>query len=532
MRKSILGILILFVASCQVMAQQPFYPSDKINALMFYLDGYYVDTLNESELADKAIVKLLEELDPHSYYLSAKELKESEEPLQGNFEGIGIQFNIYKDTILVVSPISGGPSEKLGIRSGDKFIYIDDSLVAGKKITNNDVFKKLRGKKGTKVNVKVLRSGEKDLLSFDIIRDKIPIFSVDASYMIAPGVGYIKVNRFAATTAEECRAGILQLKAEGATSLILDLSDNSGGYLTAAVDLADEFLKSGELLVYTEGTHSPRQDYKATARGNFETGKVIVLINEGSASASEIVSGALQDLDRAVIVGRRSFGKGLVQNTFPFPDGSAVRLTTARYFTPSGRFIQSPYGEGSEKYYENLYSRFKNGELTDAHTIEFPDSLKYTTRNKRVVYGGGGIMPDYFIALDTSFYSDYLINLNRKNVFYDYALEYVLKNRESLLASYPDYTAFATSFDLNDEMLEAFQAFGTSKEVTFDLDQWTVSEKFIRMRIKAAIASDLYDRAAFFKVYNSYDPTIQKALEIISDKDFDKKLLNSDKKEK
>lgn len=511
---SLTGLVIYIGAFAQNMN-----PAEKINALLYLLQTRYVDTLNMEKVSEYAINGILKELDPHSYYLTAKELKEADEPLQGNFEGVGIQFNIYKDTILVVSPIPGGPSERVGIRSGDKIISIDDTIVAGKKITNNDVYKYLRGKKGTKVKVKIFRKSEKDLLEFVITRDKIPVFSVDASYMIAPGVGYIKINRFAGTTVGEFRQGMFDLKQQGMTDLILDLSDNTGGYLNAAVDLADEFLKSDEMIVYTKGEHSPTEKYKATAKGQFEEGKLVIIINEGSASASEIVSGAVQDLDRGVIVGRRSFGKGLVQNTFPFPDGSALRLTTARYYTPSGRFIQSPYEEGVEKYYEDLYSRYKNGELTDGHHT-FPDSLKFYTRNKRTVYGGGGIMPDIFLPLDTTFYSDYLGDLNRKNIIYEFTIDYVDNYRSHLEAWYPDFDTFNEDFVITDELVREFVKYGDDKGVKEDPEGLKTSQEFLKMRLKAGIASTYFGRQGFFKVYNQYDETVQKAVEIITGKKY------------
>jgi len=510
------GFVAAFITGVQ--AQQPetrLRPVEKLEALVYYLQNYYVDTLNETQVVESGINGMLKELDPHSYYLTAKEKKEMDEPLQGNFEGVGIQFNIFHDTIMVISPISGGPSEKLGIRSGDKIIYINDTVAAGVKITNNDVFKKLRGKKGTQVKVRIMRRGEKKLLDFNITRDKIPVYSVDAVYMAAPEVGYIKVNRFAQTTMQEFHDGLIELRNQGAKHLILDLSDNSGGYLHAAVEMADEFLKSGDLIVYTEGTHSPRRNYNATAKGSFESGRVVVLINEGSASASEIVSGAIQDLDRGLIVGRRSFGKGLVQNTFDFPDGSAVRITTARYYTPAGRFIQAPYEEGVEKYYENIYSRFKTGQLIHADSIHFPDSVKYFTRGKRTVYGGGGIMPDIFIPLDTSFYSTYLTDLTRKNVIYEYTLEYTDNHRNDLKKQYVDFESFDKGFVMDDKMWQDFLAYADKKEIKHDNTQIALSEQFIRMRIKAGLAQNLWGREEFFRVWNNSDQAYLKALELI-----------------
>ena len=514
--------LIIITGWLNAQNNQGYRPIDKLNTLIYYLENFYVDTLNEEKIVESGIEGILKELDPHSYYLTAKELKEADEPLQGNFEGIGIQFNLYRDTIMVVSPISGGPSEKAGIRSGDKIIYINDTLVAGKKITNNDVFKWLRGKKGTKVELKIMRKGEKDLINFTIIRDKIPVFSVDAAYMAAPEIGYIKINRFSNTTMDEYRKGMEKLKAQGAKHLILDLTDNSGGYLHAAVDLADEFLKSGELIVYTQGVNSPRKDYYATAKGGFHEGKLVVIINEGSASASEIVSGAIQDLDRGVIIGRRSFGKGLVQNTFPFPDGSAVRITTSRYYTPSGRFIQAPYDQGVEKYYEDLYSRFKNGQLTDEKNIKFPDSLKYQTRNKRTVYGGGGIMPDVFLPLDTSFYSDFLMNLTKANVINDFCIDYVEQHRDKLKTSYPSFEEFEKNFIEEETMWNEFLAFAKSKKIEAKEESIATSKSWLKVRLKAGIAQNHWGREEFFRIWNAHDSSFKKAIEIIQKDKFAK----------
>lgn len=517
--KKLLFLIPVILFTSQLSAQQPsrrYRPVEKLEALIYYLDNYYVDTLNEEQVVETGINGILEELDPHSYYLTAKEKKEMDEPLVGNFEGIGIQFNIFHDTIMVVSPISGGPSEKLGIRSGDKIIFIDDTLVAGVGFTNNDVYKKLRGTKGSKVTVKIMRRGEKKLLDFTITRDKIPVYSVDAVYMAAPDVGYIKVNRFGQTTMQEFHDGLKELKESGAKHLILDLSDNSGGYLFAAVEMADAFLKSGELIVYTEGVHSPRKNYTASSSGEFENGRIVVLINEGSASASEIVTGAIQDHDRGIVVGRRSFGKGLVQNTFDFPDGSAVRITTARYYTPSGRCVQAPYEGGVEKYYKDLYGRFKHGELTNPDSIHFPDSLMFKTlSSKRPVYGGGGIMPDFFIPLDTTFYTDYLTDLTRKNVIYEFTLDYTDRHRNELKKTYPDFDSFDKGMKIEGKIWDEFLKYAETKEIKKNEDELKTSEEFIKMRIKAGFAQNLWGREEFFRVWNNSDQAYLKALELI-----------------
>ena len=383
------GLVLLLLAYCRSTSAQNI-EIQKLGALLQMIDYYYVDTVNKTKLVDDGIRAILKDCDPHSQYIPASELKEMNEPLVGKFEGVGIQFNILEDTIMVTQTIAGGPSEKLGIRPGDRIVNIDGKKVAGVKITNKDVISKLRGDKGTKVKVDMYRRGEAELLTFDITRDKIPLFSVDASYKIEPDIGYIKISRFADNTVEEFKEALAKLKSQGVKSLILDLTSNGGGYLNRAHQLADEFLSDGKRIVYTEGRSQSREDYFSTAAGGWEKGKLVVMINEYSASASEIVSGAIQDWDRGLIVGRRSFGKGLVQKPYSLPDGSAVRLTVARYYTPSGRCIQKSYQEGDEEYSDDISNRFKHGELYHADSIKFNDSLKYTTNAKRVVYGGGG----------------------------------------------------------------------------------------------------------------------------------------------
>lgn len=509
-------ILFIFILSGITFSQNTEYTGgEKLDDLFNLIKQHYVDTTNDTQLIENALKGVLKELDPHSYYLDAKELKASNEPLQGNFEGVGIQFNLFHDTILVVSPISGGPSEKVGIRSGDKIIKVNDTIVAGVKITNQDVFSKLRGKKGTKVRLKVLRRGNKDLIEFEVTRDKIPVFSVDASYMAAPEVGYIKINRFSNTTMSEFLDGWAKLKSKGAKHLILDLSDNSGGYLHAAVSLADEFLKNGEMIVYTEGVKSPKKEYKATYSGQLEQGRLVVMIDEGSASASEIVSGAIQDHDRGVLVGRRSYGKGLVQNTYNFDDGSAVRLTTSRYYIPSGRCIQKPYEGGVDKYYEDLKNRYKNGELQDGDKFQYPDSLKFYTDNKRLVFGGGGVMPDFFIPLDTTMVTPLLININRKNCINEFCLDYVDKNRDELKSKYPNFESFEKNFDVAKILYPSFWKFVTSKEIKVNKKDLKKSNKFILMRLKASMAQDLFGREEFFRIWNTENNVYLKALEVI-----------------
>lgn len=496
-------------------AQQPMNnPSEKLDALLFYLENYYVETVEKDPLIEAALNGVLKELDPHSYYLSLKELQASEEALSGNFEGIGIQFNILNDTIMVVSPISGGPSEKLGIRSGDKIVTINDTVVAGTGITNKDVFKWLRGKKGSIVRVGIKRAGQKALIDFHIVRDKIPVFSLDASYLAAPGIGYIKLNRFGEKTPQEFEDAWINLKEQGAQNLILDLQGNSGGYLGAAVALADEFLTSEQLVVYTEGIHSARRDYRASEKGNLDHGKLVVLIDEGSASASEIVAGAIQDWDRGLVVGRRSFGKGLVQNTFPLPDGSALRLTTARYYTPSGRFIQSPYDKGTDAYYEDLAHRFEEGELTDSAMIHFPDSLTFKTEAGRKVYGGGGILPDVFVPLDTTFFSPFLNRVNGTGLSYQTTMEYIDRNRSELIKDYPDLATFKLSFDA-EELLQKVVQKAKEKEIEIPKEDLEKSKDWLKTALKAMTAQALFDRNAYFEIMQSQNETLKKAIDLL-----------------
>jgi carboxyl-terminal processing protease len=489
----------------------------KYSTLMQIIDYYYVDSVNVPKLVDKAIVETLKELDPHSAYISKKDLERANEPLVGNFEGIGVQFEILKDTITIVHPIPGGPSEKLGIMSGDKIIRIEGENVAGKKIDNQFVFDRLRGKMGTKVTVSIFRKGKKDLIDYTIVRDKIPINSIDASYMITPSTGYINLNRFSGTSMDEFHNAIRKLKERGLQDLIIDLRNNSGGYMNTAIDLADEFLPSGDLIVYTEGMRSPRVDYRATSKGELEKGRVVLIINENSASASEIVSGAIQDWDRGIIIGRRSFGKGLVQRPYDLPDGSQVRLTTARYHTPSGRCIQMSYADGSDKYYEAFRNRFKHGESENSDSIKFPDSLKYYTSHRRVVYGAGGIMPDVFIPLDTSNISDYFLDLRRKNVINLFVSDYVDDQRSLLIKSYPDFATYDKKFNVDENFMKGFFEAAEKAGVKKDEKGYETAEKLIKNQLKALIAQKLWDINAFYEVINQYDNEVQKAVNVIRD---------------
>ena len=428
---------------------------------------------------------------------------------------ISIQFEILRDTINVVHPIPGGPSEKLGIMSGDRIVKINDENVAGKKITNQFVFDRLRGKKGTKVTVSILRRGRADLIDYTIVRDKIPINSIDASYMITPETGFINLNRFSQTSMQEFYESVKKLREQGMRNLILDLRNNSGGYLNTAIDLSDEFLADNKLIVYTEGLRSPREDYFSSSRGLFEKGKLVIMINENSASASEIVSGAVQDWDRGIILGRRSFGKGLVQRPFSLPDSSQIRLTTARYHTPSGRCIQKSYSEGIDKYYEDFGNRVRHGELENADSIKFPDSLKFYTAGKRVVYGGGGIMPDVFVPWDSTPFTDYYLDLRRKNVINLFVGDYVDRNRPELMKNYPDFTSFDKKFSIDETIMKNFNALADKEGVKKDDKQYLLSEKLVKNQIKAFIAQKLWDVTASFAIVNHEDEEVRKAVVVI-----------------
>jgi carboxyl-terminal processing protease len=525
--KKFLQCIIIFafvISSTQLFAQNN--SARKLDAMLQMISYAYVDTVNEDQLTEEAIKAMLKKLDPHSVYIPAKELKDMNEPLVGKFEGVGIQFNIFEDTIMVTQTIPGGPAEKIGIRAGDRIVKIDTATVAGIQIKNSDVMKKLRGDKGTKVTVMILRRGEENLLDFEITRDKIPLFSVDATYMATPETGYIKISRFADTTVEEFKEALANLKSQGMKSLILDLSGNGGGYLNRAIELADEFLPDKRRIVYTEGRSNPKQEYFSSPIGGFEKGKLVVLIDEASASASEIVSGAIQDWDRGLIIGRRSFGKGLVQKPFPLPDGSAVRLTIARYYTPAGRCIQKPYREGDE-YEDDISNRFSHGELYSADSIKFIDSLKYETHAKRTVYGGGGIMPDVFVPLDTSYNSKYLADLQRKSVLFEFALSYTDKNRKMLGNEYPNIKTFKEKFIVTEPLMNELIAFGEKKGVAKDSAGYANSKELMQIQLKALVARDFFNIHAYWEIINQVNPFYKKALESIKDDTFEKMKIAS-----
>jgi carboxyl-terminal processing protease len=520
-------LTVLFISVDRTANSQELYEQTlKFGRVLEWIDRYYVDSVNQDKLVETAIIEMLKDLDPHSQYLTKKEAIETDEPLQGNFEGIGISFSILNDTIFVISPISGGPSEKVGIMAGDRIVKVEGENVAGIGITNNDVYRLLRGEKNTKVTITVLRRYVKELLDFTIIRDKIPIYSLDASYMIKDDIGYIKINRFSLTTIYEFMDAIEKLKEQNVNSLILDLTGNGGGYLDVAIKISDQFLDENKLIVYTEGTNNPRRDYMTTSKGVFESGNILILIDEGSASASEIVAGAIQDWDRGIIVGRRSFGKGLVQRPLRLPDSSIVRLTVARYYTPTGRLIQKPYDMTKTEYDNDIINRYNNGELSNEDSIHFPDSLKYNTlKYGRIVYGGGGIMPDFFIPIDTSFYSDYYRDVLRKGVLNTFALNYTDMNRENIKNKYPEFDKFKNNFIISDKLFNEFTEFAKEEDLEADKDAIALSGERIKLLIKAYIARDIWGTSEFYEIVNEKDIKYQRAIEIMENWEYYSNLL-------
>ncbi|MBD3637176.1 MAG: S41 family peptidase [Crocinitomicaceae bacterium] len=504
----------------------------KFEEVFGYLDSYYVDEFDGAKISDAAIVAMLKELDPHTYLIPKEEVQRSNERINGSFVGVGIRFQIMNDTLTVVNTIEGGPCEKVGVQAGDKIVVIDGENVAGIGLQNSGVRKRLLGDKGSLVVLGIKRRKEKEILSFDVRRDKIPLFSVAASYMATKKTGYIKVTSFARTTPEELSKAIDELKAQGMKNLILDLQGNGGGLLHVAKQMADEFLDESKLIVYSEGRSQPRRDliaddkdsygryYHNSKKGEFEKGKLVVLVDENSASASEIVSGALQDWDRALIVGRRTFGKGLVQRPYNLSDGSIIRITIARYYTPCGRFIQKPYTEGYDAYRDDYLNRYLHGEFMHQDSIKLPDSLQFKTlKLGRTVYGGGGIMPDVFVPLDTTELSDMYRKISRKGIFNTFTFHYVDENREALNKAYPDFETFESEFDVEEEILDDFMAAIKDEDIEFVEEDYQTSKKLIHTILKARIASNLWDFSKFYKIYNEKENEIFiKGLEIIEGK--------------
>lgn len=518
------GAVLLAAAAVLPLAAQfrgrndvQFTPDQKLRFAEALIENYYVDSVNSDSIVQEAIVAMLKTLDPHSAYTNAKETEELSQPLEGHFSGIGVQFSILRDTVMVVQTTANGPSQKVGIQPGDRIIYVNDSIFTHPKMVNSEVLKTLRGPKGSVVNLKVKRGGNPELIDFRIVRDEIPIYSVDASYMVQPEVGYIRVSRFAEETPKEVSEAVAKLKKQGMKHLIIDLEDNTGGYLGAAHGLASQFLKKGDRVVYTQGLNQPRVNLDVDEDVNNGIDRVVVMVNQYSASASEILSGALQDYDRAVIVGRRTFGKGLVQRPFPFPDGSMIRLTTARYYTPSGRLIQKPYQKGKGEEYElDLLNRMKHGELFSADSIHFDEKQKtYTLRTHRPVYGGGGIMPDRFVPVDTSTYSKYYRDVVAKGVLNRYMQDYVEKNRAEILKKYPTEDDFANGFNpapLTDGLISA----ATADSIKRDDEQIATSRPVLESMMKGLIERDVYPNGTYMRAVNHLDPIFLEAVRIIT----------------
>ena len=493
-------------------------PLRKLQIAEMAVNGLYVDSVDENKLVEDAIRGMLEKLDPHSTYSTPKEVKEMNEPLQGNFEGIGVQFNMVEDTLLVIQTVSGGPSEKMGILAGDRIVSVNDTAIAGVKMSKEEIMKRLRGPKGTKVLLGIVRPGITDRLSFTITRDKIPVNSIDATYMIRPDVGYIRIGSFGATTPTEFHESLKKLLSEGMQTLVLDLQENGGGYLQAAVEVANELLERGSLIVYTDGRRVPRNEYTAHGGGLFTQGKVIVLVDSYTASAAEIVSGAIQDHDRGIIVGRRTFGKGLVQRPIEMPDGSMIRLTIAHYYTPSGRCIQKPYEKGKKRDYAmDVNNRLKSGELMSADSVHFSDSLKcYTLREHRVVYGGGGIMPDEFVPLDTTKYTRFHRELAAKSILINQNLRYVDGHRKELHKQYPTFAEFQKQYTVPQKVIDNILAEGKKQKIEPKDDaELQLTLPLMRQQLKALIARDLWSINEYFAVMNEQSDIVGRALELM-----------------
>ncbi len=521
--KHIITTLLLIIATVSASAQNNAQGAKtfddsylrKLQYAELAISNLYVDSLDEGKLVEEGIKSMLKSLDPHSTYTPAKEVKALNEPLQGSFEGIGVQYNMIEDTLLVIQPVSGGPSEKKGIIAGDRIVFVNDTTIAGVKMTREEIMRRLRGPKGSKVKLGILRQGVKGIQDFIVVRDKIPVFSIDATYMIDAQTGYIRINNFGATTHEEFIKAIDKLKSLGMKDLVLDLQGNGGGYLQAAVAISNEFLAENDLIVYTEGRKSPRHDYYANGKGIMREGKVVVLIDGYTASAAEILTGAIQDNDRGLVVGRRSFAKGLVQRPIDLPDGSLIRLTIAHYYSPSGRCIQKPYTMGDRKDYDNdMMSRLNSGELTNADSIHFADSLKYNTlKLQRTVYGGGGIMPDVYVVLDTMQYTKLHRELSAKSCIINTNLKYIDQHRKKLKKSYPTFEVFNQSFEVPDDMIKLLLDYADKAKVEYNDSTLAEAMPYVKTQLKALIARDLWDMSEYYQVANSSSNIYKKGIE-------------------
>ena len=524
MRKFILFATTLFL-SVAAQAQQI---SEQVMKLMYtgnIIENFYVDDADNNKIAEEGIKAMLKTLDPHSTYTNPKETKSLLEQMEGSFGGIGIQFNIVSDTLFVIQTTTNGPSERAGILPGDRIIAVNDTAIAGVKMERSDIMTRLRGAKGTTVKVDVMRRGIDRKLSFSLVRDDISTQTVDVAYMIDKKNGYIRINTFGAKTHSEFVTKLDSLKRCGMKNLILDLSGNGGGYLTAAVGIVGELIDEAQLVVYTEGKKNPRYEYFSQGEGKFRNGNLVVIVDETSASASEILAGAVQDWDRGLIVGRRTFGKGLVQRPFQLPDGSMIRLTIARYYTPTGRCIQKPYDNDSVKYEDDLLNRYNSGEMTNADKIHFPDSLKtFTKRLGRPVYGGGGIMPDYFVPVDTMRYTKYHRALAAKGCIIQASLRYIDENRKRLETEYPTIDDFEKRFEVDETFVEMLRLQGVEDSVKIEggEEEYQRSLPQLKLQLKQLVARDLWDMSQFMKLYNKNDDTFNRAYELIKEKNFEK----------
>lgn len=497
---------------------------DKISDILRYIQESYVDTVDQKELAEEAIVNLLKNLDPHSSYIPASAFREMNDPLMGSFEGIGIEFNMLNDTVIVINPIPGGPSETAGIRAGDRIIEVDEVNIAGVNMSTEKVVNKLKGPKDTQVDVSIMRKGVDEFLDFTITRDKIPSYSLDIAYLLDATTGYIKLGQFSATTHQEFNMALERLKRNGMEQMILDLRGNGGGFLEAAIQLADELLEPGALIVYTDGRNRPKTEAHARRNGGFETQPLVILIDEWSASASEIIAGAVQDHDRGVIMGRRSFGKGLVQEQVQLGDGSALRLTVARYYTPSGRSIQKPYEDGTEEYYTDFMQRYLDGELESPDSIRYDDSLRFETSSGRTVYGGGGITPDIFIPLQTSERTQYFNVVANRGLIYRFAFDFADNNRE-MLNSYEHADDFVENFHIGNDVLMDFISYASENDVEYKESEFRPAENLLKAHLKAYIGRNTFGNEAFYPVINQQDPAISEALEVLNTGDMISYLL-------
>jgi len=536
MQRFTLFILSIISLICALAAQPQktqqafeFTPARKLLTTEQIIEQYYVDDVNNKKIVEEAIVAMLKTLDPHSTYSDPEETKELTTPLDGNFSGIGIQFNMLNDTLFVIQTTSGGPSEKVGILPGDRILSAGDSVISGVKSPNSRILKILRGPKGTDVNLRVLRRGVPQPITFSVTRDDIPIYSIDASYMADPTTGYIRVSRFAESTDEEFRKALASLQKQGMKNLIIDLEDNGGGYLQAAHNLAAHFLNKGDLVVYTDSPKFGTTEYRTQRNGEMRDGRLVILANQYSASASEILAGAMQDNDRGLVVGRRTFGKGLVQRPFPFPDGSMVRLTVSKYYTPAGRCIQKPYKPGDEEDYRlDMLHRYEAGEFSSADSIHFPDSLRFETiRNRRPVYGGGGIMPDLFVPVDTSAFTPYYRDLMAKGIINRFGISYFDAHRNELKALYPTEESFIAGFNVSDAMLDSLVAMGRNDSIPLNQGQFNRSKETIATIVKAIIGRDLFETSTYFKIVNpTLNSIFREAMLLINDPDRYHRLLS------